>query len=95
VVVDDFDFVGIAISPLEADSELIIHTQAPLTFTVALQPLKPVSGRFIEFLNPQHSVNLPQLPECNALDRCIALAMPMIKNLLRVLITKRADHFNV
>src|SRR5271166_2396576 len=50
VVVGNLNFVGIALTPLKAYSELIVDSQAPLALPVPLQSLQPVSRRRTHFL---------------------------------------------
>jgi len=45
VVVDNFDIVRIWISPSEANSVLIVDSDAMLTASIALECLKPISRR--------------------------------------------------
>jgi hypothetical protein len=51
MVVNHFDFVGIAIAPLEANSPLIVHTNAPLTSSFTVQLLKSIRWRNSEVGN--------------------------------------------
>jgi hypothetical protein len=46
VVVRDFDVVGIAILPSEANAILIVHPNAVLSYPVAAQPLEAITGRY-------------------------------------------------
>jgi hypothetical protein len=59
VVVNDFDFAGIAISPHKTYPILIVDAQAPLLFPVALQLLQPIPRRLIEFLHSGNAMDLP------------------------------------
>jgi hypothetical protein len=92
VVVNDFDFVGIAIPPFKADSVLAVDSQTPLALSVTLQPLQPISGRGVQLLNRGNSVNLPKLAKRHPLNCRMLPAMAVMENLLRIFIGKRADH---
>jgi hypothetical protein len=55
VVVRDFDVVGIAVLPSEANAILIVHPDAVLPRTVAAQPLETIAWwypQFTEYLHP-------------------------------------------
>jgi hypothetical protein len=45
VVVRDFDFVGIAVPPIKADSVLFVDPNAMLSLPISAKTLKPVSRR--------------------------------------------------
>jgi hypothetical protein len=44
MVVDDFDVVGIAITPNEADSELLVDPNGVLTLPITSKSLEVISG---------------------------------------------------
>lgn len=48
VVIGNFDFVGVAADPTEAQTPLVIDTDAVLTGTLAFERFKPVAGRDAE-----------------------------------------------
>ena len=50
MVIDDFYVVGVAIPPHEADAVLIIDSDAVLALALAVQNLRPVSGRNIQII---------------------------------------------
>lgn len=45
MVISDFDFVGVAADPTEAQTPLVIDTDAVLTGTLAFERFEPVAGR--------------------------------------------------
>jgi hypothetical protein len=45
MVVHNFNFMGIAFMPAEANPPLVVHTNAMLTLTTALQCFEPVARR--------------------------------------------------
>jgi hypothetical protein len=92
VVVNDFDLVGISISPSKADPELVVDPKAPLTVAISSQPLQPVSRRLIEILDSEHPMDLAQFPERHSFNCRIPAAVPMSEYLFRIGIGKRADH---
>ena len=44
MVVDDFNVIGIAITPAEADSPLVIYSDAVLPLSVACQTFQTIAG---------------------------------------------------
>jgi hypothetical protein len=90
VVVNDFDFVRIAIPPLKANSPRVVdgnvhwpsrsHTAFPADFQVARQ-----------FLDAVHILNLPKLPKSNPLNCCKSAAVKPLGNAFCFLISKRAE----
>jgi hypothetical protein len=50
VVIGDFDFVGVAVDPAEAQTPLVIDTDAVLTDTLAFKRFEPVAGRDAEVI---------------------------------------------
>ena len=61
MVVGDFDFVGIATLPIEADPILIVDPNAVLSAPATAQTLEPVPWRNRHLSNIAHSVDLIQL----------------------------------
>lgn len=45
MVISDFDFVGVTADPTEAQTPLVIDTNAVLTGTLAFERFEPVAGR--------------------------------------------------
>ena len=68
VVIDDFDFMGSVRFPAEADAPLVIDADGVLTFPVALQRFKAISGRDGEVVECGDGVNLGEFPQGDALD---------------------------
>jgi hypothetical protein len=56
VVVRDFDLVGIAILPSEANAILFVHPDAVLSRTVVAQPLETITWRSSQFTECLHPV---------------------------------------
>ena len=68
VIVHDLDVSGIASRPAKADAELIVHPQAPLACTIALQLLETVRRPSTQFLDASREVALLQLAQRWTLD---------------------------
>jgi hypothetical protein len=92
VVVNDFDFVGIAISPRKANPPLSVDPQTPLPFPATLQRFQAVARWFVKFFEPRNPMDLPQLAKGNALKRRIPPTVAMVEHLLGIFIGKRANH---
>jgi hypothetical protein len=63
VVVHDFDVVGVAAPPSEADPPLVVDPDAVLPLPIAAQSLKPVTGRDPQVVQAVRSVQHPELPQ--------------------------------
>jgi hypothetical protein len=68
VVVRDFDFVGIAVSPEEANPVLLINADTVLAAPVAAKRFEVITRRRFQLLQPRRSVKRPQLPQCPMLN---------------------------
>lgn len=65
VVVDDLDFVGMAILPTETDAILLIDSNTVLAPTIASQSLESVARRDRQMLEIPNTVDLIQFPSSN------------------------------
>jgi hypothetical protein len=65
MVIDDLDFVRMAILPYEAHSPLLVDADAVLAFPVCCQGLKPIPWRHLQILELHGRVHLHELPERN------------------------------
>jgi hypothetical protein len=92
VVIDNFDFVGIAIAPSKTDLVLIVDPQAPLARPVASQLHQHISGRLVKLLDRRDRMNLSQLPKSYPLKCRKSPTVPVVKNLLGFFVDKRTDH---
>src|SRR5262245_2405237 len=68
VVVDDLDFVGIALSPDEADPPLVVDADRMLTAPIALQGLQPVARRHAKIIETDRVVEKTQFAQSNGLN---------------------------
>lgn len=64
VIVRDFDVVGIAFLPSEADPKLIIDPDAVLARAVAPQALQAISRRYAEFSESLNPIDLCEFASC-------------------------------
>jgi hypothetical protein len=66
-VIDNFDIVGVAIAPDEADTILIVHSNTVLSLAIFLQGLKTIAGRYSQALQYERGVeNSKLLPRGDA-----------------------------
>ena len=68
MIVDDFNLVGSAVTPHEANSPMVIDADAMLTCAAAFEQLKPVSWRSGQIRQPFSLMDLPQLTLRRPLD---------------------------
>jgi hypothetical protein len=92
VAVGDFDIVRSVRLPNEADSILIIHSDAVLSGALAFQGLKPVSRRHSEVAQICARLDLIQFPPSYSLDRLPSAAPPRLKKLPGSSIPEALDH---
>lgn len=97
VVVRDFDFVGIAILPSEADAKLLIDAHTVLTAATADQPFKAIARWNRQFAQVANTVELCELaaddrPELARTGRPSAPGVNAIEEIFRCTIGKRAYH---
>ena len=69
MVVNDFDVVGIAISPRETDAPLVVDPDAVCSCTVALQRFQMIPRWRLQVFQPLRLMKVQQLAACRALDR--------------------------
>ena len=68
MVVNDLNPFWTSVAPPEADTPLIIDSDAVLSCSITAQMLEPVARRNPKILETTRGVNLPQLAQRNASD---------------------------
>ena len=68
MVIGDFDAVGAAIPPDEADPPLIVDADAVLAGTIAFQGFQPIAGRGLQVQEVRRRVNHVQFTQGNLGD---------------------------
>ena len=96
MVVDDFYVEGLSVGPLEADSKLVVHADAPLSGTITGKRLEPVAGRNAKVLYPRGGVNhsqlaLPTLAKLAKRGATTPLKRASVSESLKVAIISAAD----
>lgn len=68
MIVHDLDVFGIGTRPAKADTELIVHADAPLASTIAFQLLQAVRRWCAQVVDASCQVQLLQLAQRRAFD---------------------------
>jgi len=68
MIINDFDLVCVALFPKEADSPLIVYSNAVLPGSAALESFQMVSWRHPQIIQRLRSRELNKFAEGNALD---------------------------
>ena len=68
MVVHDLDVLGICARPVKADSELIVHTDAPLAHPITFEPLKSICRRSPQIIDAPSQVELFEFAQSGAFD---------------------------
>jgi hypothetical protein len=93
MVVDDFHIVGVAVPPHEADTILIIDSDAVLSLALAMQGLQPVSGGNIQIIQRHGGMQQEELLQCPHFQiGGNPSASPRLPKLLRISIPEACYH---
>jgi hypothetical protein len=68
MVVDDLDVIYMAVSPYETEAPLIVDSDTPLTFAVALELLEMIRRRYEKVVQRHRGIEHEQLSERDSLD---------------------------
>src|SRR6185437_7541207 len=93
MVVDDFDFMAIAVPPEETDAPLVVDPDAVPAFAVAFQGFQAIRGRNTKIFQGRRSIEHAELAARDLLD--IGRQLPgshSAPDLLRLLVGKAPDH---
>jgi hypothetical protein len=95
VIVGDFDFVGAAVPPSEADAPLVVDSDRMLSLAITSQRMQFVAWRQPEIVEITSGVNHQKL--LTGSDENLvweALGLLAMKNRLRYLVPEAPDHLN-
>jgi len=92
VVVGDLNFEGICAAPREADSPLIVDSDAVLPFATPFQLLQPVTRRHAKISKRNGSMQNQELPSRRSFNSAKARRGPIMKEPLGVWRPERPDH---
>ncbi len=94
MLIDDFRFIGITVTPNEADSPLLVDSDRMLTVSFAAQSLQMISWRRSENTQMRSSMSFEQLSHGDPLEGSEALAVMVVKKLVRFFRAKALNHFS-
>jgi hypothetical protein len=60
VIIDDFDIISVALGPSEADTPLIINSNAHLPCPIPFQSLKPITEWIAKVFNRGRGIQLTE-----------------------------------
>jgi hypothetical protein len=93
VIIDNLDIMSVSVAPLKADAPLIVNTDAPLAFTVAVQLFEPVRWRNSQIRERSRAVQHPELAQRNLLYVIRKLPRPFkIEDLFGFLALESPNH---
>jgi hypothetical protein len=93
MIVDDFDVVGIAVPPGEADTPLIVYSDTVPAATVPFESLKSVSRRNQQIKELNSGVQYVQFSQSGALKICAEpLHAAALKQRLSMAVGKARKH---
>src|SRR5208282_5364908 len=91
MVICDLHFVSFGFAPYEANSVLIVDSNAVLTLTIAAQFLQPVSGRNLQVVQSYGAIEHGKLSFRNTGWRCTA-RLAASPDFRRFLVGESLDH---
>ena len=91
MVIRDFDFISMALAPLEADAPLLIDSNRVLPLSVSAQGLQAIPRWRSHHAQLRGGVELKQLAQSNALEGRESPAVTVMKEVFRVLRAKTSD----
>ncbi|KPQ28303.1 MAG: hypothetical protein HLUCCX14_10915 [Marinobacter excellens HL-55] len=92
MVIDNFDIFRTSLGPAEANPELPVDSNAVLTLAITMQRLQHIAGRYFKIIKLTCSLELPDLPQGNALEIDKASDAASACQLLGILTLERYDH---
>jgi hypothetical protein len=91
VIIYDFNVVGLAVAPDEANPPLIIDPDAMLAGPITFERLEPVAGRNAQILQPPGCMKVEEPAPGHALDRAEPPHGLILEEGLGVTAAKRSD----
>ena len=95
MVINDFDMLRSRCRPMEADTELIVHSDTVLTSSVGLERFESVPRRNTEILQSSRDLQLTQLASSDTFDPLKSLDPSAARECLSIGVPKRYDHSNM
>lgn len=95
MIISNFNFVRIAISPQKADAVLLIDANRMLAFATSLERLKRVSRRRLKIANIPRIVEHNELATRDAFERDKASDALPIPEALGIAVAEASDHVTI
>ena len=92
MMIDDLYFISVAISPKEADPELVVDANAVLPDPIAFERLESVAGRDAKVIELSGDLKLAELATRHRLERDEAPDPPAGAERCGIRIPIRGDH---
>ena len=92
MVVHDLHVERVAVTPDEADAELVVHANRVLSVSISSQGLKTIARWHAQVVQTPRVVEVAELPPGHALDRLEPKHGSIPEQRLRVLAPKGPDH---
>jgi len=93
MIIDDLDLICIAVTPLEADSPLVVDANAVLAGAIPYQLLEVVPWRNAKVFQCLGSVQKQQFPQSGSLEKAGQLLDgETLKQAFGLLVAKTANH---
>jgi hypothetical protein len=93
MVVHDLHIMGAGQGPSEANAELIVHADAMLASTVALERFEPIARWHPKIIKLSCDLQLPQLAPRRRFDANESPDLPAIRQSLRIGAFEGQDHY--
>lgn len=94
MIVGYFDFMRSVLLPDEANSILIIDSDAVLACPITLECLQPVPRRNLQILEAGAGLDLIQLSQCGSCDCRPFTTLSSLEESLSVLVAEALDHMD-
>jgi hypothetical protein len=92
MIINDFNIRWPLRGPSKTNPELVIDANAPLTFPVSAQGLKPISRRYTHIIHALCQIKLNQFAQGLPLNSRPSSHMFQPKQLFCIGISERSDH---
>jgi hypothetical protein len=93
VIVHDLDILSVALGPSEADTPLIVDSNAHLSCPVSFEGFEPIAGWIAQVLNRRRGIELTELAKRPLLDVAWKLTAGLpLPDSFGLLALERSDH---
>ena len=99
MIIDDLDFVGVAVSPAKDHSPLIVDPNGVESRQISFQALKPVAGRYAKICQIRRFMQIQQLSARTASEpirkRSSCPASLVVEQIFSDSVPKRLNHITI